>query len=258
MIEKTVWIINRFNEKLEALIRIPNGDAKRPAVLLVGGFGSTLHEDYNSYDELASQLADAGFVTLQFTFAGKGNSEGNYEEMSLARQGAQIKDVLAWLKIQPQVNPSRIGVFALSFGVASTLSADISSVKSTCLLGGVYYPSKMREAFKQSKGYNPTGISVRKHTNGTTSRVGPQFWKAINKFNTEKACKALTMPVYILHGDHDNKISVEDVHKAFEFFPSPKKQIKIYHGGDHPMVQVPRLLREEFLQDVVAWFAKTL
>lgn len=258
MIEKTVWIINRFNEKLEALIRIPDGDAKHAAVLLVGGFGSTLHEDHNSYDELAGGLSDAGFVTLQFTFAGKGNSEGNYEEMSITRQGIQIEDALAWLKSQSQVDAERVGIFALSFGVASMLSADMSSVKSTCLLGGVYYPSKMRVAFEQSGGYNPTGISFRKHTNGTTSRVGPEFWKAIKMFDTEKACRALTIPVYMLHGDHDRKISVVDAQKAFEFFPSSKKKIKIYSGGDHPMVDVPRPIREEFLSDVVAWFTKTL
>ncbi len=118
--------------------------------------------------------------------------------------------------------------------------------------------TKLQTTLRWLKLVPPTGISFRKHTNGTTSRVGPEFWKAIKMFDTEKACRALTMPVYVLHGDQDKKISVEDTRKAIEFFPSPEKQIKIYHGGDHPMVQVPHPLREEFLSDVVAWFTKTL
>lgn len=255
---ETVWIKNRFGEKLEALIRMPDGEGKFAAILLVGGFGSTLHEDHNSYDELAGRLVNAGFITLQFTFAGKGNSEGSYEEMTVARQGKQVEDVLSWFKNQDQVDSTRIGVFAQSFGVASVLNADLQKIKSICLLGGVYYPSKMSEAFEQNGRYDPTGISFRNHTNGTQSKVGPEFWKAIEDFNTEQFCKRLTMPVYILHGDSDKKISMEDSQKAFHFFTSPKKKLKIYSGGDHPMVQVPRPLREEFLQDVVNWFKETL
>lgn len=259
MAEKSVWIINRFGEKLEAVIRIPMGEEQFPAVLFVSGFGANLHEQNNSFDEISNILVNHGFVTMQFSFAGRGKSEGNYDDMTQKRQAQQINDVLAWFRSQKFVDPSRIGIIALSFGVASTLAADVSSVKSLLLLSGVYFPlERMQEMFVSKGEYHSEDVSWRKQSDGSISRVGTEFWNVLKTFDTKKACSFIQAPVYLVHGDQDSKITVGEVEKAFTCFSSKKKEMKIYPGGDHGIIDVPRVMREEFLSDVIAWFGKTL
>lgn len=36
------------------------------------------------------------------------------------------------------------------------------------------------------------------------------------------------------------------------------KKLKIFKGGDHGIVDVPRPMREELLREVVEWFKQTL
>jgi uncharacterized protein len=88
--EQKLFITNRFGEKLETIIRKPDGNGKFPAVIFVAGFGADLHEYNNSHDEIAERLVNSGFLTIQFSFAGRGKSEGSYEEMTIDRQAKQV------------------------------------------------------------------------------------------------------------------------------------------------------------------------
>lgn len=256
---KTLFITNRFGERLEALYRKPRKSGLFPAVLFVSGFGADLHETNNSFDEISKLLTEHGFATLQFSFAGKGKSEGNYLDMTLIRQAKQVEDMLLWLRKRKDIDVSRIGILALSFGVPSTLALSLTEVRSLCLLSGVYFPENyMYKAFNVSGEYNPSGISFRKHTDGTISRVGPEFWKVIKSLNPQKIYKAIKIPVFVIHGDMDLKVNSEQTRKAFDLFSSETKRYKIFHGGDHGITCVPREMREELLVDIVKWFKDTL
>lgn len=259
MKEESIWIINRFGEKLEAVFRKPDGDGPFSTVLFVSGFGADYHEDNNNFDEIASRLVNEGYATLQFSFAGRGKSEGNYDDMTQLRQADQVADIISWLHANKFVEKTRIGILALSFGVATTLASKISSIKSLVLLSGVYFPQQTIQKMFVLKGeYLPDGISWRKQSDGSIARVGAKFWTELNNFNTKLACGKIICPVYLLHGDHDSKITVQEVQQAYKWFPSDKKQMKVYSNGDHGIDEVPRPTREEFLSDVVAWFKETL
>ena len=93
---------------------------KFPAILLVPGFGMDLHEYNGSFDEIAKVLVNEGFLTLQFSFAGCGKSEGDFVEMTFRRQAAQVRDMFEYLVKREDVDKKRIGVIAQSCGVPST------------------------------------------------------------------------------------------------------------------------------------------
>lgn len=263
MVEEKLWITNRFGEKLEALVRKPSGESKFPAVLFVSGFGMDLHEYNNSNDEISKRLVEKGFFTMQFSFAGRGKSEGRYQEMTIHRQAQQVIDMLHWLGKRSDVNSKRIGIFAQSFGVATTIVANPRQVKSMVFNSGAYYPySSMQKVFREEyASYNPHGLSSRKSpSTGVVSIVGPQFWKTLSYFdqNQKKQCLLVKTPVFMVHGDKDNKITVDKAKQAFDYLASKQKKLKIFQGGDHGITDVPRAMREEFLRDVVDWFRKTL
>ena len=72
MKEESVWITNRFGEKLEALLRKPEGEGPFPAVVFVSGFGMDLHEYINSNDEISKRLVAQGILKIQFSISGCG------------------------------------------------------------------------------------------------------------------------------------------------------------------------------------------
>jgi dienelactone hydrolase len=254
-----MWITNRFGEKLETVVRKPDGDGKFPTIIFVSGIGANLHETNNSHDEIAEKLVHAGFVTVQFSFAGRGNSEGDYEKMTLSRQGAQVDDVIEWTKKQPFCDTNKIGMYAMSFGVASSLQSSLQNVTSLCLTSGAYLPKEsLKKLFELRGEYHPDGISWRKFSTGEIVRFPSSFWQDLESFNGMKIASTITTPTLIIHGDNDLKISESVAQSVYSAIQSTKKEIKIFIGGDHGIIDVPRTMREEFLHTVVKWFLETL
>lgn len=261
MTEESIWITNRFDEKLEALIRKPTGNGSFSTVLFVSGFGMDLHEYKNSNDEISKLLIENGFVTLQFSFAGRGKSEGDYTKMTLERQAKQVEDMIEWLVNQPNVDTNRIGIFAQSFGVPSTLSADLSHIKTVCFNGGTYYPGKsLRQVFIEERDVKVEDDKEIKlpRSDGSFTVVGKQFFPNIDAFNVKQYLPKLPESVFLIHGDQDTKVTTEEVKKAFKMISSKNKKIKIFTDSDHSIMDIPRFMREEFLSEVVKWFKETL
>jgi dienelactone hydrolase len=102
--------------QLDGLLRKPAGKGSFPGIIFVSGFGEDLHESHNSNDEISRRLIDNSFLTLQFSFAGRGKSKGDYTKMTLERQADQMEDCIAWLMRMPDVNQGRLGIHATSFG----------------------------------------------------------------------------------------------------------------------------------------------
>lgn len=262
MFKQYLLIKNSFGEKLEAVLRKPAGTGKFPAVLFVSGFGMDLHESGNSNDEIAQRLVDVGFITLQFSFAGRGKSEGDYRNMTLERQAKQVTDVFIWLLQQPTLDRSRVGITATSFGCPTSMVVQHQLLKSLCLVTGVYFLNerfaKNLQADFTSTKVTKTGETVFRDEDGNTTIVGPQFWKSNMQFHTINIAQQIKTPVLMIHGDRDMYVEPKEAKKVFNAFAAQNKRFKLFIGGDHGISNVPRPMHEEFLGDVVEWFKYTL
>lgn len=258
MTTDSFFITNRFGEKLETLIRKSSTSTLTPVVILVSGIGADLHETKNSHDEIAQRLADAGIQTVQFSFSGRGKSEGNYQNMTLQKQAEQIEDVISWTNNHFGKNIN-IGVYAMSFGVPTTISANLKSVKSLCLVGGAYdLRLSLQHLFCNKGEYHPDGISWRKFSTGEIVKLNPEFWTDLNKYNVKKCLIKIDLPTMLIHGKADQKISFRDAQKIYDDIKNPAKKMRIIESGDHGIIDVSPSIRQEFLHDVVQWFQETL
>lgn len=253
------WLANRFGEKLEVVVRKPEGDGIFPTIIFVTGFGANLHETNNSHDELSEYFVAHGFATIQFSFSGRGESEGDYEKMTLSRQVVQLDDVIEWTNKQSFCDTKRIGVYALSFGVATTIRATLDSISSLCLVGGVYSAYETIQKLFEDRGeFHPDQISWRKFSSGEVLKYPPDFWKDLKQSSETNKILKLTIPTMIVHGGCDSKISPKEAQSVFFSLKSEKKRLKIVAGGDHAIIDVPKDIREEFLYTVLEWFKETL
>jgi len=218
-------------------------------ILFVQGLGMTKHEWNNSFDEIAGRLKDAGFTTVQFDFPIFVNDQTR--EMPLSLRAKFVE------KIAKKHKPD--GLIAQSYGAIVSLIASLPTVKTQVLVSPALSPMHSIKQVYEEVGMkiNWEGDTTMPRSSGEHTTVGKEFWEDIKDFDDIHAARSINIPTCILYGDHDTKIPVDVVQKFYEAIPVNKK-LKIYKGGDHGIIDVPRPMREEFLQDVVDWFQKTL
>lgn len=243
----------------QGFVRKPKGKGPFPAVIFVPGLGMTMHEYNRSFDEIAKKLNQAGILTLQFQFD-IFKPDGSVRELPLDARAKQFTKALDWLLARPDVDPKRVGILAQSYGVPTILSADVSLAKSLVFIGGAYFPwqSITRVYAELNVAINYEGDTTLPKTSGEYTTVGKEFWLSVKSFDPIAPAKKVTQPILMIHGDHDTKVSVDEAQTVFAALPSKQKKLKIFKGGDHGIVDVPRKMREELLKKVVEWFKQTL
>ena len=126
----------------DVTVRTPDGVALKgvwhapaqqaPAVLLVHSY----LRSHTDWDVAAAQLQEAGFGVLAIDLRGHGMSPGTLPSDSLQPLVVDVKAALAWMRAEPTVNASKLGVAGLSMGTTLALLAAGSdtSVKSVALV----------------------------------------------------------------------------------------------------------------------------
>lgn len=106
---------------LSGVIGIPQGEKRRPAVIVLHGFGS--NKEAGNVTEPCRIFERLGYVTLRFDMRGCGESEGERGRLICLEQVQNTRDAVSFLASHPAVLPQRIAVVGSSFGGAVALYA---------------------------------------------------------------------------------------------------------------------------------------
>lgn len=267
MNQVAVTISTKHDVLLKGIVQKPNGDGPFPTVMFVHGLGMTMHEWNGSFDEIAGLLSNAGFLTIQFQFP-IFDTKGKCRELPISKRAAIFDDVVRWAKGRADVDTDRIGILAQSYGVPTLLhlvrsdldAQGLTFAKSLVFVSGTYFPKRSIERVYTERGVtiNYEGDTSLPRLSGENTTVGKEFWQDIDSFDPIAQVKNLTMPVFLIHGDQDTKVTIAEVEKVYEAIARKDKKLKIFKGGDHGITDVPHAMREIFLRDVVEWFHSTL
>ena len=102
--------------RLRGVLHQPDIPGKRPAFLLLHGFGGTR----NGLGDLAAAdlLTSLGYAALRFDFRGCGESEGERAFIRCEDQVSDTRNAITYLQSVPEIDGGRIGVLGSSFGAA--------------------------------------------------------------------------------------------------------------------------------------------
>src|SRR5262249_25576500 len=92
------------------------GARTRPAVLLLHGFTGHRAEDGRLFVLTGRALAQSGIDCLRCDFRGSGDSDGDFDAMTLSSELEDARAALAWLMRQARIDRARLGVVGLSLG----------------------------------------------------------------------------------------------------------------------------------------------
>jgi pimeloyl-ACP methyl ester carboxylesterase len=107
----------------------PAKGVRLPAVVLVSGSEPTDRDEMLAgiplFGQLASALADAGFVVLRYDKRGSGQSGGRAENATIADYAEDVVAAVKFLERRPQVDRHRIAV--IGFGEGGVIATDAAS-----------------------------------------------------------------------------------------------------------------------------------
>ena len=104
---------------------------KRSAIVLCPGFGA--HQE-RFLPEMASHLANSGFMALTFDYRGFGESEGPRWRMIPQEQVKDISSAITFLQLQDSVDGDQIGLHGISFGGANVCYVASVDRRVRCLV----------------------------------------------------------------------------------------------------------------------------
>ena len=106
-------------EQMIGLLHLPDGDAPAqgwPSVLMLHGFTSHRSGDHRLHTLFARHMAARGVAALRFDFRGYGDSQGDFADVTPARQLADAQAAAGWLRAHPEVDPQRLSLLGHSLG----------------------------------------------------------------------------------------------------------------------------------------------
>lgn len=244
----------------------------RAAIVIVHG----LCEHQGRYDYFVQKLNEAGITTYRFDHRGHGRSEG--EPTYYSDFNELLDDTNVFVDMAISENPS-LPVFLLGHSMGGF----------TVSLYGVKYPDKRLRGIITSGALTvdnsgiirqvPKGLDVHQTLpnelgSGVCSVPEVVDWYGKDPYNrktfTTGLCYAIcsgldwfkekkkdfAYPVLMTHGEKDGLVSVKDTYELFASVASKDKQMKIYGGLFHEILN--EYCKDEVISDMIRWIERRL
>jgi uncharacterized protein len=168
--EELLWIPSR-GKRMAAVLHLPDGRGRAPAVLMCHGFTGHKAEAHRLFVHTARRLAQEGLVVLRFDFLGSGDSEGLFEEMTIRGEVEDALNALAFLRGHGRVDAARVAMLGFSLGgcVVALSLPRAGAVKTLVLWAPVSNPMRWMP---------PTGVPDKPQNRGGYM-VGVNFFREL-------------------------------------------------------------------------------
>ena len=109
--------IDSENLRLRGMLHIPeNIKNKVPIVIIFHGFCGDKMGPHFIFVKLSRLLERAGIACIRFDFAGSGESEGDFIDMTMDSELKDANNILNYARTLDFVDNDRIGIVGLSMG----------------------------------------------------------------------------------------------------------------------------------------------
>ncbi len=208
-------------------------NGKIPAIIILHGFGGNKTGPHFMFVQFSRILAANGIASVRFDFAGSGESDGEFINMTLSGELEDAKNILKYVKSLEFVNTQKIGIVGFSMGgaVASVLAGiNGKDVQALCLWAPAgnmadivhhHFIGEGHRAFLE-KGYHDfEGLLI-----------GKAFVEDLNKQDIYRIASEYKGEKLLLHGNHDEVVSLSASEKYMAHYDG-KAELTVVDGADH-------------------------
>lgn len=193
---------------LHGMEHIPaSASASNPvaAAILYHSFTASKVEAHRMYVKLSRALEALQIATFRYDFSGSGESDGNFEDMTLSGELAEADAMLTQVRQDDRIDPHRISLVGLSMGglVASLLAGDRpSDVEKLALLAPAGNLGQIVQAVAAQVGVDEQ-MRVFDHAGNL---IGRPFADELIDLDAFERAKPFTGPVLLIHGSDDQTV----------------------------------------------------
>ncbi|WP_067934746.1 alpha/beta hydrolase family protein [Alicyclobacillus kakegawensis] len=191
---------------LRGMEHIPDQAAEKyPAVLLFHGFTGNRLEPHRMFLKISRMLEDIGYASFRFDFMGSGESDGNFEDMTLSTEVADAHRMVDWVKQHPKVDAKRVVLLGLSMGglVASLVAGDRpDDVWRLILMAPAGNMPGIVRSIESSQAVQPDA-EVFDHAGNLVGRAFADDLRGLDVFPRAARYRG---PVLLIHGEKDETV----------------------------------------------------
>lgn len=221
------------NQVMRGMAHIPLLEQKKArAVILLHGFTGSKLEPHRFFLKISRELEALGIASFRFDFLGSGESDGNFEDMTVLNELAEAETILEYVRSHPNIDKEKVIVLGFSMGglVASLLAGDHpEKIEKLILLapaGSMAAEAKVMET-------NSTYIEEENAFDIGGNLIGKDFIEELNTIDVWERAKTFKYDVLLIHGSSDQAVSVEDSKKYQEKYYQGQARLHIVNGADH-------------------------
>jgi len=221
---------------LRGMLHLPQGRRPFPAVMLCHGFSGHRIEAHFLFVTIARRLARAGVAALRFDFAGSGESDGEFADMTVSREVDDAAAALEFLRRHPAVSPDRIGAAGLSLGgaVAALLAGRRGAdLRAVALISAVAEPARILSFIRTGK--FEVQLAQRDYIDWDGLMVRRAFLQDLERLTPAEAIAAWPGPLLVVHGSEDATIPPSEAYtyRQRRADADTPTRFEIVRGADH-------------------------
>jgi putative redox protein len=245
--------IIQAEERLAAYVFLPE-DRFNYFLIISHGFRGTKENGGKIFD-FAQRLNALGFAVLAFDFSGSGNSDGNFDDVSLSRQAKDLKAVMAYVNDKYHLPLILLG---RSFGGSTVLAAGAGDERVAAY---VFWstPVRLQETFKTILGDEDRekiarGESISIRDDAGVYQIKPALFNdfAVHRMG-EYMGSIKDRPVLIVHGLADEVVDPANARELYSKLTNA--ELVLVENADHRFVNKYREREEITIQWLQANFA---
>ena len=240
-------IQNSLGEKLDYSFSMGAADSKKSDWLIVLGHGVTGNKDRPVVADTANALSAAGFDTLCFSFAGNGDSDGDFSQATISKE---VKDLQAVLdSVADQY--TQIGYIGHSMGgaVGVIQAAQDSRIKALVSLAGMINT----KAFAETEFGDETpdsGLMWEEEDCPLSSIFMQDLCETLG--SVAPSAEKVSVPWLLLHGSADDVVLPRDTELVKNLHGDAVKAVFI-EGSDHSFSEPAH--KTQMTETVVEWLS---
>ena len=181
--------------------------------------------------KLSRLLANNKIITASFDFRGSGESEGDFQDMTILQEVEDGMKIVDFLAGHPLVNKEHLGIVGLSLrgGIARLVATERDDIKCLVFWSAV---ADLKELVKQKQTEEQSEELTRKgYTDSGGNRIEKSFLTTFSQLKKLKTLSKYKGEALIIHGTEDKTVPLEHVYQFMKILPS--FQLKKIKRADH-------------------------
>lgn len=256
MIEKPV-VFHNEGMQLVGMLHLPEGVENPPGVVFFHGLTGCKTEAHWFFVKLARAFALKGIAVLRFDFRYSGESEGNFEDMTISGEISDALKALDYFITECDVSPERIGILGLSMGGAVAVAVAEKAeekIKTCVLINPVGNPLEDVSGVAEKRDVKVGNFPI----DYRSFLFGRKFFLDIRHIKSMESAQNVICPVLIVNAGADQTVPPKRSQDYFEVFrkKNPDSELYVIEEADH--VFSTAAWEADVIRKISEWMQKNL